>query len=66
MSIIYEVTTEVVKSAPPLAVTSAVIMGMSISDLAATMTVIYIALQILFLLRKHLKKKPEKGVKTDA
>ena len=65
MSNIQEVTTEVVKSAPPIAVTSAMIMGMSISDWAATMTFIYVTLQIYFLLRKQFKKEPKKPVATD-
>lgn len=66
MSNIQEVTAEVVKSAPPLAVTGAMIMGISVSDWAAIVTIIYVSLQIFFLLRKQLKKEPKKPVVTDA
>ncbi|WP_137163383.1 hypothetical protein [Pseudomonas asiatica] len=65
MSNIQEVTTEVFKSAPPVAVTGAMIMGMSISDWAAAMTFIYVTLQVYFLLRKQLKKEPKKSVASD-
>lgn len=66
MSNIQEVTAEVVKSAPPLAVTGAMIMGISVSDWAAIVTIIYVSLQIFVLLRKQLKKEPKKPVATDA
>ncbi|MDD2038737.1 hypothetical protein NP572_19570 [Pseudomonas putida] len=66
MSNIQEVTAEVVKSAPPLAVTGAMIMGISVSDWAAIVTIIYVSLQIFFLLRKQLKKEPKKPAVTDA
>ncbi|WP_243055362.1 hypothetical protein [Pseudomonas sp. BP01] len=66
MSNLQEVTTEVVKSAPPIAVTSAMIMGISVSDWAAIVTIVYASLQIFFLLRKQLKKEPKKPVATDA
>lgn len=66
MSTFHEITAEVVKSAPPLAVTSAMVMGISVSDWAAIATVAYASLQIFFLLRKQLKKEPKNSVKTDA
>ncbi|MNG25019.1 hypothetical protein D3C84_1098120 [compost metagenome] len=66
MSTFQEVTTEVVKSAPPLAVTSAMIMGITVSDWAAIVTIVYVSLQIFFLLRKQFNKEPTKPVKPDA
>lgn len=66
MSTFQEITTEVVKSAPPVAVTSAMIMGISVSDWAAIVTITYVSLQIFFLLRKQLKKELPKPVVTDA
>jgi hypothetical protein len=66
MSTFHEITTEVVKSAPPLAVTSAMVMGISVSDWAAIATLGYVLLQTFFLLRRHLKKDPSKPVKSDA
>lgn len=66
MSTFHEITTEVVKSAPPLAVTSAMVMGISVSDWAAIATLGYVLLQTFFLLRRHLKKEPSKPVKPDA
>jgi hypothetical protein len=66
MSTFHEITTEVVKSAPPLAVTSAMIMGITVSDWAAIVTIVYVSLQIFFLLRKQSKKEPAKSVNPDA
>ncbi|SER25816.1 Phage holin T7 family, holin superfamily II [Azotobacter beijerinckii] len=48
---------EAAKSAPPVAVTSAVIAGMSISDWVAILTGIYVLLQIVVLVRKLLRER---------
>lgn len=70
MSIVQDVATEVVKSAPPVAVTGAIIMGMTINEWAAAATLFYVCLQAFFLIRnqpkKESKKKPAKPVKPDA
>lgn len=65
MSTLQEITTEVVKSAPPVAVTSAMIMGISVSDWAAIVTITYVSLQIIFLLRKQFKKELPRPVVLD-
>ncbi|WP_425312806.1 hypothetical protein [Pseudomonas putida] len=65
MSTLQEITTEVVKSAPPVAVTSAMIMGISVSDWAAIVTITYVSLQIFFLLRKQFKKELPRPVVLD-
>lgn len=65
MSILHEAASEVVKSAPPLAVTSAMVMGISLGDWAAIATLGYVLLQTFFLLRRHLIKEPSKSVKPD-
>lgn len=52
-----EIGTELVRSAPPVAVTTAMIAGISVSDWAAILTILYVALQIFFLLRKQFFQK---------
>jgi len=56
MSIHHDLSVETIKAAPPLAVTSAMVMGISVSDWAAILTVIYVLLQIYFLLSKKYKE----------
>lgn len=56
MSIHSDLSIETIKAAPPLAVTSAMVMGISVSDWAAILTVIYVLLQIYFLLSKKYKE----------
>jgi len=56
MSIHSDLPIETIKAAPPLAVTSAMVMGISVSDWAAILTVIYVLLQIYFLLSKKYKE----------
>ncbi|PAA00053.1 MULTISPECIES: hypothetical protein [Pseudomonas] len=60
MSIVQDVTNEVVKSAPPVAVTSAIIMGMTINEWAAAATLCYVCLQAFFLIRNQPKKESKK------
>lgn len=48
---------EAAKSAPPVAVTGAMIAGMSISDWVAILTGLYVLLQIAVLLRKEWREK---------
>lgn len=59
-----DITNEAARSAPPVAVTTAMIAGLSVSDWAAILTIIYVALQIFFLLKRQFSKKtePEKEV----
>jgi len=56
MSIHSDLSIETIKAAPPLAVTSAMFVGISVSDWAAILTVIYVLLQIFFLLSKKYKE----------
>jgi len=64
MSIQHDLSLETLKATPPLAVTSAMIMGISVSDWAAILTIIYVLLQIFFLLRKkHKESVEEKAAK---
>lgn len=65
---IQEVTTEVVRAAPPVAVSTAIIAGISVQDWAAILTGIYVILMIFFMLKRELKKKDssvEKAVSDD-
>ncbi|WP_374415270.1 hypothetical protein [Ectopseudomonas oleovorans] len=57
-----DITVEAVKSAPPVTVSAAMLMGISVQDWAVILTVIYLVLQIFFLLKRELtaKKKKEK------
>ena len=50
------VALEATKSAPPVAVTSAVIAGYSINEWVAILTGIYVLLQIAVLVRKELRE----------
>ncbi|WPC03472.1 hypothetical protein SBP02_11820 [Pseudomonas benzenivorans] len=59
---IQDFTVEAIKSAPPVTVSAAMLMGISVQDWAVILTVIYLVLQIFFLLKRELtaKKKKEK------
>lgn len=48
---------EAAKSAPPVAVTGAMIAGMSISDWVAVLTGLYVLLQIVVLIRKEARER---------
>lgn len=52
-----EITTEIVKSSPAVAVTGAMFLGLSVNDLAAIVTIIYVVLQIYVLLRNQYKNR---------
>ncbi len=61
MSVHSDIAAEVTKSAPPLAVTGAMIAGMSISDWVAILTGLYVLLQIVVLVRKERREKRLRG-----
>lgn len=52
-----EITTEIMKSAPAVAVTGAMFIGISVNDLAAIVTIIYVVLQICVLIRNQYKNR---------
>lgn len=56
-NLLQDAAIEAVKSAPPVAVTGAMISGMSISDWVAILTGLYVLLQIAVLLRKEWREK---------
>lgn len=56
-SLLHSIATEAGKSAPPVAVTGAMIIGdMSISDWVAILTGVYVVLQIIVLVRKERRE----------
>lgn len=60
-NLLQDAALEAVKSAPPVAVTGAMIAGMSISDWVAILTGLYVLLQIALLLRKEWRDKRMRG-----
>lgn len=56
-NLLQDAVIEAAKSAPPVAVTGAMIAGMSISDWVAILTGLYVLLQIAILLRKEWREK---------
>lgn len=60
-NLLQSATAEAAKSAPPVAITGAMIAGISISDWVAILTGIYVLLQIGFLLRRELRKRREEA-----
>jgi len=56
-NIVQAAAIEAVKSAPPVAVTGAMIAGMTLSDWVTVLTGIYVLLQIAVLLRKVLRER---------
>lgn len=56
-SVYHDAALEAAKSAPPLAVTGAMVAGMSINDWVALLTGLYVLLQIVLLIRKELREK---------
>jgi hypothetical protein len=60
-NMLQDIAVEAAKSAPPVAVTGALIAGMSISDWVAILTGLYVLLQIGVLLRKELRERRERA-----
>jgi hypothetical protein len=60
-NLLQDAAIEAAKSAPPVAVTGAMIAGMSISDWVAILTGLYVLLQIALLLRKEWREKRGEG-----
>ena len=58
-----DLATEAAKASPPVAVAGATIAGMPVNDLVLWVTLIYLVLQIGFLLyrwgRMHFRNKPD-------
>lgn len=65
-NIVQATAIEAVKSAPPVAVTGAMIAGMTLSDWVTVLTVIYLLLQIAVLLlkvwRERRAEREQKGI----
>lgn len=59
MSIIQDVAVEATKSAPPVAVTGAIVMGMTPSDWVTILTLAYLVLQIYFSILKNRREAKE-------
>lgn len=63
MSIYQDVAVEATKSAPPVAVTGAIIMGISMSDWVTILTLAYLVLQIYFSVLKNRRETRESRLK---
>lgn len=59
-NLLQDIAAEAMKSAPPVAVTGALFVGMSISDWVAILTGLYVLLQIGVLVRKELREKRQR------
>lgn len=59
MSIYQDVAIEATKSAPPVAVSGAIIMGLTPTDFVTMLTLFYLALQIYFAILKNRREAKE-------
>jgi hypothetical protein len=70
MSIIQDVATEATKSTPHVAVSGLILWGITLSDAVLAISFISAALQIFFMIRKHIREekafKEKKGKSADA
>ncbi|ACO74988.1 hypothetical protein LHK_02004 [Laribacter hongkongensis HLHK9] len=65
MALPKETAVEAIKAAPPVSVTAAVLSGVSVADVIQWLTVLYLVLQVAYLLAKWRRESRATRIKSE-